>query len=97
VVTTEDDSPLESLKPQKKKKGFFRRLLYLFYGSILVLSVFAGLFLGGAYFYFTKSLPQISSLKDYKPPIITTVYSDDNRKTLSPPLSQDMMIPADSH
>ena len=25
-------------------------------------------------------MPKISSLKDYKPPIITTVYSDDSRK-----------------
>ena len=25
-------------------------------------------------------LPKISSLKDYQPPVITTVYSDDNRK-----------------
>jgi penicillin-binding protein 1A len=80
VVTPKDDSPTENAKSKGGGKGFFRRLLYLFYGTILVLSVFVGLFLGGAYFYFTKSLPQISSLKDYRPPIITTVYSDDNRK-----------------
>jgi penicillin-binding protein 1A len=80
VVTPKDDSPTENAKSKGGGKGFFRRLLYLFYGTILILSVFVGLFLGGAYFYFTKSLPQISSLKDYRPPIITTVYSDDNRK-----------------
>ncbi|MBU4287397.1 MAG: PBP1A family penicillin-binding protein, partial [Proteobacteria bacterium] len=28
----------------------------------------------------SKDLPKISSLTDYRPPIITTVYSDDNRK-----------------
>jgi len=34
----------------------------------------------GLYFYLSENLPKISSLKDYRPPIITTVYSDDNRK-----------------
>ncbi|RLC13876.1 MAG: penicillin-binding protein [Deltaproteobacteria bacterium] len=28
----------------------------------------------------SENLPQISSLRDYRPPTITTVYSDDNRK-----------------
>ena len=34
----------------------------------------------GAYLYLSKNLPQISSLTQYHPPIITTVYSDDGRK-----------------
>jgi penicillin-binding protein 1A len=37
----------------------------------------------GAYFVYShvsQDLPQISSLKNYRPPLITTVYSDDNRK-----------------
>ncbi|MBW1724990.1 MAG: transglycosylase domain-containing protein, partial [Deltaproteobacteria bacterium] len=34
----------------------------------------------GVYFYLSKNLPEISTLKDYRPPVITTVYSDDNRK-----------------
>ena len=61
-------------------KGTLRRFLYFFYGTVLVLSLLAGLFLGGVYFYFTRDLPKISSLEDYRPPIITTVYSDDKRK-----------------
>jgi len=44
-----------------------------------------GIFIGiagvsGIYFYFAKDLPNISSLNEYRPPIITSVYSDDNRK-----------------
>lgn len=37
---------------------------------------------GGYYIYqrFSQNLPDISSLKEYHPPGITTVYSDDNRK-----------------
>ena len=34
----------------------------------------------GVYFFLSRNLPKISTLKDYRPPIITTVYSDDNRK-----------------
>jgi penicillin-binding protein 1A len=34
----------------------------------------------GVYYYLSSNLPQISSLTEYHPPIITTVYSDDNRK-----------------
>ncbi|MGD9212032.1 MAG: transglycosylase domain-containing protein, partial [Desulfobacteraceae bacterium] len=34
----------------------------------------------GLYTYTSEGLPRITTLKDYRPPIITTVYSDDNRK-----------------
>ena len=32
------------------------------------------------YFYINEDLPKISKLSDYHPPVVTTVYSDDNRK-----------------
>ena len=34
----------------------------------------------GVYLYLSDDLPKITSLTDYSPSIITTVYSDDNRK-----------------
>ncbi|MBU1169276.1 MAG: PBP1A family penicillin-binding protein [Proteobacteria bacterium] len=34
----------------------------------------------GIYLYFSSGLPKISSLRDYKPPTVTCVYSDDGRK-----------------
>ena len=34
----------------------------------------------GVYFYLSKNLPKIATLKDYRPPVITTVFSDDHRK-----------------
>jgi len=34
----------------------------------------------GTYFILNKNLPKISTLAEYRPSIITTVYSDDNRK-----------------
>ena len=34
----------------------------------------------GVYLYLSEGLPKISTLGDYRPPLITTVYSDDQRK-----------------
>ena len=67
-------------KSERAKKRTVGKLLYLFYGTVAVICIAVGLFVGGAYFYFIKDLPKISSLKDYRPPIVSTVYSDDNRK-----------------
>ncbi len=57
-----------------------------------------GLFLGiagfaGIYFYFASDLPKISTLNDYRPPIITSVYSDDNRKIAEFYEQQRVIIP----
>jgi penicillin-binding protein 1A len=65
---------------QAKKRSIFKRFLQILYLTLCLLAVAAGVAGGGAYFYFTRDLPKISTLKDYSPPIITTVYSDDNRK-----------------
>ncbi|MGA8178921.1 MAG: penicillin-binding protein 1A [Desulfobacterales bacterium] len=52
---------------------------WLLTASILI-AVVGSLGAAGVYFYVSRNLPKISSLKDYRPPVITTVYSDDNRK-----------------
>ncbi|MDA3789027.1 MAG: transglycosylase domain-containing protein, partial [Desulfobacula sp.] len=51
--------------------------------TLLVIFVF--MFLGsgtlsGIYFLINLSLPKISKLKEYQPPVVTTVFSDDGRK-----------------
>ena len=71
---------MKEIRSRRGKKGTLQRLLYLFYGTVMTLSLFTGFFIGAIYIYFTKDLPKIASLNDYRPPIITTVYSDDNRK-----------------
>ena len=73
-------SKSKEIRTRRGKKSGIRRLFYLFYVVVILVTVAAGLFLGGSYIYFTKDLPKISSLKDYNPPIITTVYTDDKRK-----------------
>ena len=48
---------------------------------IAVIAVVTSISALGVYFYLSKDLPRVSTLlADYRPPIITTVYSDDNRK-----------------
>ena len=80
MISSRTRSHAKEIKSRRGRKGILGRFVYLFYGTAMVLSLLTGLFLGGVYFYFTRDLPRISSLKDYRPPIITTVYSDDNRK-----------------
>lgn len=79
---SKDKGEPEELKkqPGPVKKGRFVKVVRWFFG-IIILAIISGIFgLGGVYFYLSEDLPKISSLKDYRPPIITTVYSDDNRK-----------------
>ena len=80
MVSSEGSSGSKEIRARRRKRAPLGRWLRLFYGVVIAFSLLAGLFIGGAYFYFTRDLPQISSLRDYRPPIITTVYSDDNRK-----------------
>ncbi|MFQ5771162.1 MAG: penicillin-binding protein 1A, partial [bacterium] len=72
----------EILKQRAKpRKGHFFRKFILW--SILLgfaLMIFGALTSVAVYFYLSKDLPKITSLTDYHPSIITTVYSDDNRK-----------------
>jgi len=65
---------------RQKQRGIFRRFIRWFvwifaFGMISGVSTIIGV-----YFYLSEDLPKISSLKDYRPPVITTVYSDDSRK-----------------
>jgi penicillin-binding protein 1A len=48
--------------------------------SAFLLTVICSFAMVILFFYLSEDLPKITSLADYRPPIITTVYSDDNRK-----------------
>ncbi|OQY07101.1 MAG: penicillin-binding protein [Desulfobacteraceae bacterium 4572_123] len=67
-------------RSRKKQKSFFFRLIKWFIWSVVIAVFTGGCTLAGVYFYLSRDLPKISSLADYRPPIVTTVYSDDNRK-----------------
>jgi penicillin-binding protein 1A len=62
--------------PQSLSKLIIKTVLWT--GSIAMTAGTIATFL--LYFYINEDLPKISKLSDYHPPVITTVYSDDNRK-----------------
>ncbi len=74
------NSDIRKKRTQQAKRGFFR--------TFILWSFLLGVFLIGCaaaaglvvYFSISKDLPKITSLADYQPSIITTVYADDNRK-----------------
>jgi len=64
---------------RSKKIILFRLLKWGILLSFLAMVAIAAAVVGG-YYYLSEDLPKITSLADYRPPIITTMYSDDGRK-----------------
>ncbi|MBN2644545.1 MAG: PBP1A family penicillin-binding protein [Desulfuromonadaceae bacterium] len=57
----------------------FRKILrfsFLFLGGCAIVGLSA---LIGAYYFVAESLPRMDKLEDYRPPVITRVYSEDNQ------------------
>ena len=54
-----------------------KRLLTYFFFAVLAAPLLAVAVLIGAYFYVSATLPQVDSLGDYRPPLITTISADD--------------------
>ena len=79
----------------RKKRGFFARVFrFLFWTSVLGI-ICGAIAVSGTYFYLSRDLPKITTLADYRPPIITTVYSDDNQKIAEFFKERRIVIPLD--
>ena len=59
---------------EREKKKRIRKSFFMLVPCLVLALLLIGL---GTYLYFSFTLPPIKSLEDYKPPIITTVFSDD--------------------
>ena len=73
-------SDIRKNRVRREKRGFFKTLVlwsFLLAIFFVICSAAAGVAL---YYSISKDLPKIASLSDYHPSIITSVYSDDNRK-----------------
>ncbi len=73
-------SEIKKNHARREKRGFFKTLIlwsFLLGLFLVICGAGAGLVL---YYSISKDLPRITSLADYHPSIITTVYADDNRK-----------------
>ena len=67
-------------RAKPKKRGHAARIFLWLCGIAVFMVLAAGIAAVGTYLYLSDGLPKIATLKDYRPPTITTVYSDDNRK-----------------
>jgi len=79
TTDTEDISPSHNRHPKKQRAiivKIFRWILVALVCSIVAMAMA----LGGLYLYLGEDLPKIASLSEYRPPTITEVFSDDNRK-----------------
>ncbi len=70
----------KNIKTTTKKRGFFWKFVLW-----MTIFSFVAVLIGAAvaahiYMKMSRGLPKIASLKDYRPPVITTMYSDDGRK-----------------
>ena len=75
-------SSSEIIKSRAKRKGngTLRKLFRFMISAVIVALVVMIAGIVGIYVYLGEDLPKISSLNDYRPSIISTVYSSDNRK-----------------
>ncbi len=60
--------------------GTLLRIIKLFTTLLIVISIMGFAAVVGVYFYFAHDLPNIQTLQDYKPPVVSEVYSDDGTK-----------------
>jgi len=79
---TKQKSTAEILKKRtrKNKRRVGPIILKIFLWAFLVVTLLGALGGIGVYYFLSEDLPTISTLTDYHPPVITTVYADDNQK-----------------
>ncbi len=67
-------------RARKEQRGPYTRIIKWSLWLVLFLMLLAFAATAGFVLYMSEDLPKITSLKDYRPPVVTMVYSDDNRK-----------------
>ncbi len=67
-------------RARKHQGGYWSKIIKWSLWMVVFLMLMGAAATIGVFFYLSKDLPKISSLKDYHPSVITTVLSDDNQK-----------------
>ena len=67
-------------RAQQPPRRFFWTFFKIVLGIGFTVTLTGALFGVGLFFHLSEDLPAISTLDDYRPPVITSVYSDDGRK-----------------
>ena len=82
-------------RARKEKRGPWGRIIKWSLLLMLVLMLLGAGATAAVFLYLSRDLPQIATLKDYHPSIITTVFSDDNRKIAEFYKERRVVIPLD--
>ncbi len=82
VVMTNTKTKSQILKTREKKKETHLVRMVVKWGLIGVIlsGILGAAGLTGLYFYLIQDLPKINTLRDYTPPTVTSIFSDDERK-----------------
>jgi penicillin-binding protein 1A len=78
---------------EKKRATFFERWTKIFLIAIGISVTMVIIFILSSYFYFTHDLPSVQTLRNYKPPIITTFYSEDGEVIAEFSLEKREVVP----
>ncbi len=78
--STTTASQILKKRARKEQRGPYARIIKWSLWMVLFLMLMAFAATAGFIYYMSRDLPKIGSLKDYRPPVITTVYSDDNNR-----------------
>ena len=65
---------------KKKEKSLVLSLFKWFFTLLIIFTLLGCAGLAGLYYYLSRDLPKINTLKDYRPATVTSVFSDDGRK-----------------
>jgi penicillin-binding protein 1A len=79
-VDKKSPSKIRKERTQRRSGGLGRRIFRWTLWLTVVVAVAGAAALAGVYISLSQDLPKISSLADYRPPVVTTVYAADGRK-----------------
>jgi len=95
MTRSKSKSQIRKQRARHERRGVGRRILKWLTGlTLLILLAGAGAGLG-LYYYMSRELPKITSLTDYRPSIISAVYSDDNRRIAEFFKERRVVVPLD--
>ena len=80
MTNQKSKSKILKKRAKKDRPGWGRRLFWWFFWMMIGLGLTGTAAVVTIFWYLSQDLPRITTLADYRPPVITTVFSDDNRK-----------------
>jgi penicillin-binding protein 1A len=79
---TEDSKRTRAIEKRARQTAprWGRRILFWLLGLTTVICIVGAIAAAGFFFYLIEDLPKITTLADYRPSTVTTVYADDGQK-----------------